>query len=261
MWKSCQRNGRHVRCVLKVQMSSPFGSGTGVSDIPTICPKSLIWPQFIQLFCPPSVPRSYLNPSASIIARPFTSVAFIKFMFCDGSPFQAMISVQPSSLTDMAQAAFSPSSLPKSVTLYLVCATAALEQARAIVVTHGIQKFRNRLSVFMCSLFLRESRCAEMAGNLTQARLGAVRDRMELRADIDPQLHKSLLSDNGGSTRSSTFTTIPRHNRPAISDFKNEWRTNSFPGQSPSAWTGRFSNFSYSRGGRLRNSRTSTAKS
>ena len=26
MWKNCQRNGRHVRCVPKPQMSSPFGS-------------------------------------------------------------------------------------------------------------------------------------------------------------------------------------------------------------------------------------------
>jgi hypothetical protein len=84
----------------------------------------------------------------------------------------------------MAQAAFSPSSLPKSVTLYLVCATAALEQARAIVVTHGIQKFRNRLSVFMCSLFLLGSRRAEMAGNLRQVRLGVVRVCVELEAEL-----------------------------------------------------------------------------
>src|ERR1035438_8699475 len=53
MWPFCQENGRHVRCVPKPQMSSPFGSGTSVSEKPTTCPKSLISPQFIQLFSPP----------------------------------------------------------------------------------------------------------------------------------------------------------------------------------------------------------------
>jgi hypothetical protein len=42
----------------------------------------------------------------------------------------------------------------KSVTWYLTCATASLKQPRAIVVTHGIQRFRNRLSVFISPLFL-----------------------------------------------------------------------------------------------------------
>src|SRR5215469_2978851 len=86
-----------------------------------------------------------------------------------------------------------------------------------------------------------------MAGNLSQARLGAVSLR-GIESSIDPRLHKSLLSDNRGSTRSSTITTITRHNRPAISDFENEWRTNSFPGQSQSGENGRFSNFSYKSG-------------
>src|SRR5215469_2271855 len=49
----CQRKGRHVRCVPKPQRSSPFGSGTDVSDIPTASPGSLIPFQLIELFFPP----------------------------------------------------------------------------------------------------------------------------------------------------------------------------------------------------------------
>src|SRR5579864_1760132 len=154
MWKNCQRNGRHVRCVPKPQMSSPFGSGTAVSESPTTCPKSLISPQFIQLFCPPSVPRSSLNPATSINARPFRSVPPM-LSCCPGGRFPAMISVQPSLLTDMAQPRLSFPSAPKSVTLYLTCAPASLKQARIMVVTHGIQEFRNCLSIFMSPLFLR----------------------------------------------------------------------------------------------------------
>src|ERR1700734_2918199 len=64
MCPSRQRNGTHERCVPKPQMSSPFGSGLAVSDIPTASPRSLIPPQLIQLLAPgfPSVPRSMLNP-------------------------------------------------------------------------------------------------------------------------------------------------------------------------------------------------------
>src|SRR5215470_11666599 len=55
IWLFCQRNGRHVFPVPKPQKSSPSGSGTDVSAIPTASPRSLIPPQFIQLFAPPSV--------------------------------------------------------------------------------------------------------------------------------------------------------------------------------------------------------------
>src|SRR5579862_4406578 len=116
IWNSCQINGRHVRCVPKPQMSSPFGSGTFVSESPTICPKSLISPQFIQVFFPPSVPRSSLNPSTSISARPLRS--FPPMLSCDpGGILATMISVQPSLLTDMAQPRLSFPSAPKSATL------------------------------------------------------------------------------------------------------------------------------------------------
>src|SRR5580700_7714450 len=50
-----QKNGRHVRCVPKPQRSSPFGSKTDVSDIPTESPRSLIPFQLIELLFPPSV--------------------------------------------------------------------------------------------------------------------------------------------------------------------------------------------------------------
>src|ERR1700723_3086885 len=120
MWKTCQRNGRHVRCVPKPQMSSPFGSRTAVSESPTTCPKSLISPQFIQLFGPPSVPRSSLNPSTSINARPVRSVANRLSTFCPASTFPDIISVQPSLLTDMAQASLALPAVPKSLTLYPV---------------------------------------------------------------------------------------------------------------------------------------------
>src|SRR5215472_18389011 len=116
MWKYCQRNGRHVRCVPKPQMSSPFGSGTSVSEKPATCQKSLISPQFIQLFSPPSVPRSILNPSMPSTARPLRS--FPNWLSCSpGGRFPDMISVQPSLLTDMAQPKlFSSCRTPKSVT-------------------------------------------------------------------------------------------------------------------------------------------------
>ena len=74
MRPSFQRNALQVRRVPKPQMSSPFGSGTSVSAKPTASPRSLIPANpFIQLFGPPSVPRSNLSPSTFIAARPFTS--------------------------------------------------------------------------------------------------------------------------------------------------------------------------------------------
>src|SRR5713101_5811441 len=93
MWPFCQRNGRHVSPVPKPQTSSPSGSGTDVSAIPTTSPRSLIWPQFIQLFFPPSVPRSILSPSTSIAARPCTSVP--KTESLKGSKVPYITSVQP----------------------------------------------------------------------------------------------------------------------------------------------------------------------
>src|SRR5215469_14224280 len=68
----CQRNGRHVRCVPKPQTSSPFGSGTDVSDIPTASPGSLIPFQLIELFGPPSVPSSRLRSPTLILTVPAT---------------------------------------------------------------------------------------------------------------------------------------------------------------------------------------------
>src|SRR6266404_242899 len=53
----------------------------------------------------------------------------------------------------MAQLKLSLFRVPKSVTWYLTCANALLKQARTIVVTHGIQKFRNRLSALISSPF------------------------------------------------------------------------------------------------------------
>jgi hypothetical protein len=43
----------------------------------------------------------------------------------------------------------------------------------------------------------------------------------------------------------STFTTITRHNRPNISEFENEWRTNNLLGRSQDGWSDCFYNFSY----------------
>src|SRR5215472_3461279 len=71
IWPSCQRNGRHVSPVPRAQTSSPSGSGTNVSDIPTACPRSLIPPQFIQVFVfgPPREPRSILSSPMLIVSR------------------------------------------------------------------------------------------------------------------------------------------------------------------------------------------------
>src|SRR6202451_3918789 len=70
-----QRNGRHIRCVPKPQRSSPFGSGTDVSDMPTASPRSLIPFQLIELFFPPSVPSSRLSSSMLILTVPSTRLA------------------------------------------------------------------------------------------------------------------------------------------------------------------------------------------
>jgi hypothetical protein len=43
----------------------------------------------------------------------------------------------------------------------------------------------------------------------------------------------------------STFRTITRENRPNISEFEKEWRTNKVLGRSPKGSRGVFSNFSY----------------
>src|SRR5579871_5718202 len=51
-----QRNGRQVRWVPKPQRSSPLGSGTDVSDIPTASPGSLMPFQLMELLDPPRVP-------------------------------------------------------------------------------------------------------------------------------------------------------------------------------------------------------------
>src|SRR5229473_206662 len=76
IWPARQRNGTHTRCVPKPQMSSPFGSRSAVSDIPTASPPSLIPPQLIQLLPSgfPSVPRSMLTPLMFITARPLETV-------------------------------------------------------------------------------------------------------------------------------------------------------------------------------------------
>src|ERR1700678_4855917 len=68
-----QRNGRHVRCVPNPQTSSPFGSGTDVSDIPTASPGSLIPFQLMELFFPPSVPSSRLRSPMLIVTVPCTA--------------------------------------------------------------------------------------------------------------------------------------------------------------------------------------------
>src|SRR5580692_5366794 len=69
----CQRKGRQVACVPKPQRSSPFGSGTDVSDIPTASPPSLIPFQLIELFFPPSVPSGRLRSRMLILTVPCTA--------------------------------------------------------------------------------------------------------------------------------------------------------------------------------------------
>src|ERR1700674_2477497 len=95
MWPSRQRNGTHVRCVPKPQMSSPFGSRSAVSDIPTACPRSLIPPQLIQLLPSgfPSVPRSMLSPLMFITARPLETV--VNRLFSGGFTNPSMFSAHP----------------------------------------------------------------------------------------------------------------------------------------------------------------------
>src|SRR5215467_8391714 len=96
MWPSRQRNGTHVRNVPKPQMSSPLGSRTDVSDIPTASPWSLIPPQLIQLLPVagfPSVPRSMLTPSRLTTARPLATV--VNRLFSGGFTNPSMFSVEP----------------------------------------------------------------------------------------------------------------------------------------------------------------------
>src|SRR5580692_8330179 len=69
----CQRKGRHVACVPKPQRSSPLGSETDVSDIPTDSPRSLIPFQLIELFFPPSVPSGRLSSPMLILTVPCTA--------------------------------------------------------------------------------------------------------------------------------------------------------------------------------------------
>src|SRR5580693_4279194 len=89
----CQRNGRHVACVPKPQMSSPFGSETEVSDIPTDSPGSLIPFQLIELFVPPSVPSASLSSPMLILTVPCTRLAERETL--KGSRSCSMFSVQP----------------------------------------------------------------------------------------------------------------------------------------------------------------------
>src|SRR6266849_7990799 len=95
MWPFFQRNGRHVSPVPKPQTSSPFGSRSAVSDIPTASPRSLIPPQLIQLLPSgfPSVPRSMLSPLMFITARPLETVVFR--LFSGGFTNPSMFSAQP----------------------------------------------------------------------------------------------------------------------------------------------------------------------
>src|ERR1035438_8117539 len=86
----CQRNARQVRCVPKPQTSSPFGSGTDVSAKPAASPRSLIPLYWVQLFFPPSVPRSILSPSMFTPARPCT-----RGPVCSGSWVPYMTHVHP----------------------------------------------------------------------------------------------------------------------------------------------------------------------
>jgi len=64
-----------------------------------------------------------------------------------------------------------------------------------------------------------------MTGDLRQAPLGALADSVQLRAELTPQLHPFLPSENWGSMWCSTFTTITWHNRPNTSELENEWWT------------------------------------
>src|ERR1700722_4340586 len=88
-----QRNGRHVRWVPKPQMSSPFGSGTDVSDIPTASPGSLMPFELIELFVPPSVPSASLSSPMLILTVPCTRLAERETL--KGSRSCSMFSVQP----------------------------------------------------------------------------------------------------------------------------------------------------------------------
>jgi hypothetical protein len=56
----------------------------------------------------------------------------------------------------------------------------------------------------------------------------------------------------------STFIAITRHNGRGVSDFEGEWRTNNLLGRPPNHPTSCFSNFPYTNGERLLNSRTSS---
>jgi len=94
-----------------------------------------------------------------------------------------------------------------------------------------------------------------MAGNLRQVRLGVVRVCVELRAELAHNFTNTCRMTNEGSIPTSILTTMTRHNRPGISDFETEWRTNNLPGQPQSGRNGRFSSFPYDWGGRLRNSK------
>src|SRR5208282_259366 len=89
----CQRNARHVRCVPKPQRSSPFGSGTDVSDIPTASPRSLIPFQLIELLGPPSVPSGSLSSPMLMLSVPDTRWAASETL--QGSRSCSIFHVQP----------------------------------------------------------------------------------------------------------------------------------------------------------------------
>src|SRR6202046_5423929 len=89
----CQRKGRHVACVPKPQRSSPFGSKTDVSDIPTESPRSLIPFQLIELFFPPSVPSGRVGLPMLTLTVPATRWAEVEML--KGSRSCSIFSVQP----------------------------------------------------------------------------------------------------------------------------------------------------------------------
>ena len=79
-----------------------------------------------------------------------------------------------------------------------------------------------------------------MTGDSGHVPIGAL-----VQSRIGSQLHKFLLSDNGGSMWCSTLTTITSHNRRNISEFEDEWRINNLPGRPTIDQSDCFSNFSY----------------
>ena len=67
----------------------------------------------------------------------------------------------------------------------------------------------------------------------------------QFRAELTHNSTKFLLSDNSGSMRCSTLTTITSHNRPKSSEFEDEWRIYNFLGRPTNDQSDCFSNFSY----------------